>query len=59
MFGTGLLLSVCGLDIGAGAQAQRLPTGLYCRSDPSGLLMSYGQDFPAYFRRAAAYVDKI
>ena len=26
---------------------------------PYGLLMSYGQDFPDYFRKAAAYVDKI
>jgi putative ABC transport system substrate-binding protein len=26
---------------------------------PHGLLMSYGQDFPDYFRRAASYVDKI
>lgn len=26
---------------------------------PYGLLLSYGQDFPDYFRRAAAYVDKI
>ena len=26
---------------------------------PSGLLLSYGQDFPDYVRRAVAYVDKI
>jgi putative tryptophan/tyrosine transport system substrate-binding protein len=29
-------------------------------ADPSeGLLLSYGQDFPDFFRRAAAYTDKI
>src|SRR6266702_7457399 len=26
---------------------------------PPGLLMSYGQDYPDYFRRAVAYTDKI
>jgi putative ABC transport system substrate-binding protein len=26
---------------------------------PSGYLMSYGQDFPDFFRRAVAYTDKI
>jgi putative ABC transport system substrate-binding protein len=26
---------------------------------PHGLLLSYGQDFPDFFRRAAADVDKI
>ena len=26
---------------------------------PHGMLMSYGQDFPDYFRRAPSYVDKI
>ena len=26
---------------------------------PYGWLMSYGQDFPDYFRRAASYADRI
>jgi putative ABC transport system substrate-binding protein len=26
---------------------------------PFGLLLSYGQDIPDYFRRAATYTDKI
>jgi putative tryptophan/tyrosine transport system substrate-binding protein len=26
---------------------------------PHGFLMSYGQDFPDFFRRAAAYTDRI
>jgi putative ABC transport system substrate-binding protein len=26
---------------------------------PDGILMSYGADFPEFFRRAVAYVDKI
>lgn len=26
---------------------------------PHGLLISYGQDFPDYFRKAVGYVDKI
>jgi putative tryptophan/tyrosine transport system substrate-binding protein len=26
---------------------------------PPGLLMSYGQDYPDFFRRAVAYIDKI
>jgi putative tryptophan/tyrosine transport system substrate-binding protein len=46
--------------IGAAAIAHRLPG--VCQSAevvPHGLLMSYGQDFPDFFRRAASYVDKI
>ena len=26
---------------------------------PNGLLLSYGQDFPDFFRRSVGYVDKI
>jgi putative ABC transport system substrate-binding protein len=26
---------------------------------PDGLLLSYGQDFPDFFRRAVGYVDRI
>ena len=46
--------------IGAAAMAHRLPTiGQSAEVVPHGLLMSYGQDFPDFFRRAAAYTDKI
>jgi putative ABC transport system substrate-binding protein len=46
--------------IGAAAISHKLPG--VCQSAevvPHGLLMSYGQDFPDFFRRAATYVDKI
>jgi putative ABC transport system substrate-binding protein len=46
--------------VGAAALAQRLPIMTYIAEEvPHGFLMSYGQDFPDFFRRAAAYVDKI
>ena len=46
--------------IGASALAHRLPgTCLIGEEVPYGFLMSYGQDFPDYFRRAAVYADKI
>jgi putative ABC transport system substrate-binding protein len=46
--------------IGAAAIAHRLPgLGQSAEAAPYGLLMSYGQDFPDFFRRAASYVDKI
>jgi putative ABC transport system substrate-binding protein len=46
--------------IGAVALAHRLPAiAPVAELVPYGLLMSYGQDFPDYFRRAPSYVDKI
>jgi len=46
--------------IGASALAHRLPAICFIAEEvPYGVLMSYGQDFPDFFRRAAGYVDKI
>ena len=46
--------------VGAAALAHRMPTITYiAEMVPYGLLMSYGQDFPDYFRKAAGYADKI
>jgi putative tryptophan/tyrosine transport system substrate-binding protein len=46
--------------IGASAIAHKLPVMTYVADEmPSGYLMSYGQDFPDFFRRAVAYADKI
>jgi putative ABC transport system substrate-binding protein len=47
-------------QIGALALAHKMPTmAIIAEMVPYGLLMSYGQDFPDYFRKAAATVDKI
>jgi len=60
VFGAGSLLFNLRARIGASALAHRLPALAYIAEEvPSGLLMSYGQDLPDYFRRAAAYVDRI
>jgi len=46
--------------VGAAALAHRLPIMTYIAEEvPYGYLMSYGQDFPDFFRRAVAYTDKI
>ena len=46
--------------IGASALARHLPGICFIGEEvPYGFLMSYGQDFPDFFRRAAAYTDKI
>lgn len=60
VFGAGGLLFVQRARIGAAALAHRLPVLVSIAEEvPHGLLMSYGQDFPDYFRRAPSYVDKI
>jgi ABC-type uncharacterized transport system substrate-binding protein len=49
-----------GHELGAAIIAHRLPAlGYIAEAVPHGLLMSYGQDLPDFFRRAAAYTDKI
>jgi putative ABC transport system substrate-binding protein len=46
--------------IGAIVSANKLPTEVaVAEMVPFGALLSYGPDFPDYFRRAATYTDKI
>ena len=46
--------------VGACALARKMPTiCIVSEMVPYGLLMSYGQDFPDYFRKAASYAAKI
>jgi putative tryptophan/tyrosine transport system substrate-binding protein len=46
--------------VGASALNHRLPVMTYVAEEvPHGLLMSYGQDVPDFFRRTAFYVAKI
>jgi putative tryptophan/tyrosine transport system substrate-binding protein len=60
IIGSGGLLFVQRVGIGAFALAHRLPVMAHIAEEvPPGLLMSYGQDFPDFFRRAVAYTDKI
>jgi putative ABC transport system substrate-binding protein len=60
VWGPGGLLFVERARISAAALAHKLPTISHIAEEAySGLLMSYGQDFPDYFRRAPSYVDKI
>jgi ABC-type uncharacterized transport system substrate-binding protein len=56
----GGLLFVERARMGAAAMTHRLPTMVAVAEEvPYGLLMSYGQDIPDYFRRAVVYTDKI
>jgi putative tryptophan/tyrosine transport system substrate-binding protein len=58
--GTGSLLFNERARVGASALKHRLPVMTYIAEEvPYGYLMSYGQDFPDFFRRAVAYTDKI
>src|ERR1700745_112117 len=46
--------------VGAAVMVHRLPAMCVIAEEvPYGYLMSYGQDFPDFFRRAAGYFDKI
>jgi putative ABC transport system substrate-binding protein len=46
--------------VGAAVLAHRLAGMTYISEEvPYGFLMSYGQDFPDFFRRAVGYADKI
>ncbi len=46
--------------LGAAALTYKIPVMSHvAEAVPYGLLFSYGQDFPDFFRRAAAYTDKI
>ncbi|WGD48919.1 ABC transporter substrate-binding protein [Bradyrhizobium sp. CB1650] len=60
ILGAGSMLFNERARIGSSALAHRLPTLSYiAEMVPHGLLLSYGQDFPDFFRRAAADIDKI
>ena len=60
MRGAGTILFNLRARVGAAALAHRLPIMTYIAEEvPLGFLMSYGPDFPDYFRRAVAYTDKI
>jgi putative ABC transport system substrate-binding protein len=60
MRGAGTILFNLRARVGAAALAHRLPIMTYIGEEvPHGFLMSYGQDFPDFFRRAAAYTDRI
>jgi putative ABC transport system substrate-binding protein len=56
----GTLLFKLRATVGAAALSHKLPAITHRAEDvPPGLLLSYGQDFPDFFRRAVAYTDKI
>jgi putative tryptophan/tyrosine transport system substrate-binding protein len=58
--GPGPQLFVERAHVGAAALAHHLPGMTPIAEEvPYGLLMSYGQDLPDYFRRAVSYADKI
>jgi len=60
VWATGSLLFNLRERIGASTMAQRLPAVVSIAVEvPYNLLMSYGQDLPDFFRRAATYTDKI
>src|SRR5215472_5103040 len=60
MRGPGTILFNLRARVSAAALAHRLPVMTYIAEEvPYGYLMAYGQDFPDFIRRAAAYTDRI
>jgi putative tryptophan/tyrosine transport system substrate-binding protein len=60
IWGPGGFLFVERDRLGKALLVQKLPAiALVGEEVPAGALMSYGQDFPDYFRRTPSYVDKI
>jgi putative ABC transport system substrate-binding protein len=60
LIGPGSMMFNERIRIGALVSARKFPTEVVVSEMvPFGPLLSYGQDFPDYFRRAAAYTDKI
>jgi putative ABC transport system substrate-binding protein len=58
--GPGSIMSNERARIGASALAQKVPTeAINAQMVKFAPLLSYGQDYPDYFRRAADYVDRI
>jgi putative tryptophan/tyrosine transport system substrate-binding protein len=58
--GPGSMLFNERVRMGTSALKHRLPVMTYIAEEvPHGLLMSYGQDYPDFFRRSVAYTDKI
>jgi putative tryptophan/tyrosine transport system substrate-binding protein len=58
---TGSMLYNERVRVAAAALANRIPTQAVVGEmvQDVGILMSYGQDFPDYFRKSAGYADKI
>jgi putative tryptophan/tyrosine transport system substrate-binding protein len=60
IFGSGSVLFNLRAQLGASVLTHRLPAMSYVAEEvPYGLLLSYGQNIPDYFRRAVSYVDRI
>ncbi len=60
VWGPGGFLFVQRARIGAAVMAHKLPAMVGVGEEvPYGLLISYGPDFPDFFRRAVGYTDKI
>lgn len=48
------------VQVGSSALKHKMPTlTVIAEMVPHGVLLSYGQDFPDFFRRSASYIDKI